>query len=72
MLLMALSFIFGPLRSVTMGARTIMGVMVGFSFFIANQVFGQVSLVFQLPAFVGALLPSVLFAGIAILLLRRQ
>lgn len=72
MLLMALSFIFGPLRSVTMGARTIMGVMVGFSFFIANQVFGQFSLVFNLPAFVGALLPSVLFAGIAMLLLRRQ
>ena len=72
MLLMALSFIFGPLRSVTMGARTIMGVMVGFSFFIANQVFGQVSLVFQLPAFVGALLPSVVFAGIAMSLLRRQ
>ncbi len=72
MLLMALSFIFGPLRSVTMGARTIMGVMVGFSFFIANQVFGQVSLVFQLPAFIGALLPSILFAGIAMLLLRRQ
>jgi lipopolysaccharide export system permease protein len=72
MLLMALSFIFGPLRSVTMGARTIMGVMVGFSFFIANQVFGQVSLVFQLPAAVGALLPSLIFAGIAMLLLRRQ
>lgn len=72
MLLMALSFIFGPLRSVTMGARTIMGVMVGFSFFIANQVFGQFSLVFQLPAAVGALLPSLIFAGIAVLLLRRQ
>jgi lipopolysaccharide export system permease protein len=72
MLLMALSFIFGPLRSVTMGARTIMGVMVGFSFFIANQVFGQFSLVFQLPAFVGALLPSIVFAGIAMLLLQRH
>ncbi|MBF7074954.1 LPS export ABC transporter permease LptG [Glaciecola sp. MH2013] len=72
MLLMALSFIFGPLRSVTMGARTIMGVMVGFSFFIANQVFGQFSLVFQLPAIVGATLPSIAFAFIAILLLRRQ
>ena len=72
MLLMALSFIFGPLRSVTMGARTIMGMMVGFTFFIANQVFGQFSLVFQLPAFVGAILPSLVFAGIAMLLLRRQ
>lgn len=72
MLLMALSFIFGPLRSVTMGARTIMGVMVGFTFFIANQVFGQFSLVFQLPALVGAILPSIVFAIVAVLLLRRQ
>jgi lipopolysaccharide export system permease protein len=72
MLLMALSFIFGPLRSVTMGARTIMGVMVGFTFFIANQVFGQVSLVFQMPAILGAIVPSIAFAMIAMLLLRRQ
>jgi lipopolysaccharide export system permease protein len=71
MILMALSFIFGPLRSVTMGARVIMGVLTGFSFFIANEVFGPISLVYQLPAFLGAILPSLLFAGIAALLLSR-
>ncbi len=71
MLLMALSFVFGPLRSVSMGARIIMGVLTGFSFFILNEVFGPLSLVYQLPAFAGALLPSVLFAGIAAFLLRK-
>ncbi|GGW93108.1 LPS export ABC transporter permease LptG [Alteromonas halophila] len=71
MLLMALSFIFGPLRSVTMGARVIMGVLVGFGFFITNEVFGPLSLVYNLPPFLGALLPSVLFASVAALLLRR-
>lgn len=71
MLLMALSFIFGPLRSVTMGARVIMGVLTGFSFFITNEVFGPLSLVYQLPPYVGALLPSLLFASIAAFLLRR-
>jgi lipopolysaccharide export system permease protein len=71
MLLMALSFIFGPLRSVTMGARVIMGVLTGFGFFILNEVFGPVSLVYQLPPFLGALLPSLLFAAIAGLMLRR-
>jgi lipopolysaccharide export system permease protein len=71
MLLLALSFIFGPLRSVTMGARVIMGVLTGFGFFIANEVFGPLSLVYQLPAVVGALLPSLLFAGLAVYLLRR-
>lgn len=72
MLLMALSFIFGPLRSVTMGARIIMGVLAGFGFFIANEVFGSMSLVYQLPPFLGAVLPSVLFAGVAAFLLRKQ
>ncbi|GAB3012787.1 LPS export ABC transporter permease LptG [Bowmanella dokdonensis] len=71
MLLVALSFIFGPLRSVTMGARVIMGVLTGFGFFIANEVFGPLSLVYQMPAFVGALLPSLLFAGLAAHLLRK-
>ncbi|WP_100656687.1 LPS export ABC transporter permease LptG [Alteromonas flava] len=71
MLLMALSFIFGPLRSVTMGARVIMGVLTGFAFFITNEVFGPLSLVYQLPPAIGALLPSVVFVAIAALLLRR-
>lgn len=71
MLLMALSFIFGPLRSVTMGARVIMGVLTGFGFFIANEVFGPLSMVYQLPPILGALLPSLVFAGFATYLLRR-
>ncbi|MDT0596023.1 LPS export ABC transporter permease LptG [Glaciecola petra] len=71
MLLLAMSFIFGPLRSVTMGARTIMGVLAGFVFFIANEMFGQVSLVFQISPILGAILPSSLFALVAVVLLKR-
>ncbi|MEG3766208.1 LPS export ABC transporter permease LptG [Alteromonas sp. 14N.309.X.WAT.G.H12] len=71
MLLMALSFIFGPLRSVTMGARVIMGVLTGFGFFITNEMFGPLSLVYSLPPVVGAILPSLLFAAVATFLLRK-
>lgn len=71
MLLMALSFVFGPLRSVTMGARIIMGVLAGFGFFITNEVFGTFSLVYQLPPVLGALVPSLAFAGIAGYVLRK-
>lgn len=71
MLLMALSFVFGPLRSVTMGARIIMGVLAGFAFFISNETFGTFSLVFQIPPILGAIVPSMVFAGIAGYLLRR-
>lgn len=72
MLLVALSFIFGPLRSVTMGARILLGVLTGFGFFITNEVFGPLSMVYQIPSFFGAIIPSALFGLIAIQLLKRQ
>lgn len=71
MLLTALSFIFGPLRSVTMGARVLMGILTGFGFFITSEVFGPIALIYQLPPILGALLPSLCFAGWAGYMLRR-
>ncbi len=72
MMMLALSFIFGPLRSVTMGARVLLGVITGFSFYIANEIFGPMSLVMGLPTFLGAMLPSILFALAAFALLQRR
>ncbi len=72
MLLVALSFIFGPLRSVSMGARIMMGVLTGLLFHISNQVFGSLSLVYQLPPVFGAVMPSVLFIGIAMFFISRK
>ncbi|MGL1957073.1 MAG: LPS export ABC transporter permease LptG [Colwellia sp.] len=65
MLLVALSFIFGPLRSVSMGARIMMGVVTGILFFVVNEVLGSLSLVYQFPPIIGALMPSMLFISIA-------
>ncbi|MDB1122920.1 LPS export ABC transporter permease LptG [Vibrio algarum] len=72
MMLMALSFVFGPLRSVTMGARIISGIIAGFTFYISSEFFGPLSLVYQIPPFVGAVAPSLLFLALAIMLLRRN
>lgn len=72
MLLVALSFIFGPLRSVTMGARVLLGVITGFVFHVANQVFGPISQVYNLPPALGAILPSLIFAIAAVYMMRRQ
>ena len=65
MLLVALSFIFGPLRSVSMGARIMMGVFTGILFFISNEVLGSLSLVYQLPPILGAMMPSLIFVSVA-------
>ncbi|RCU51957.1 MULTISPECIES: LPS export ABC transporter permease LptG [Corallincola] len=72
MMLLALSFVFGPLRSVTMGARILMGIVAGFTFYICEQVFGPITLVYQIPPVIGAILPATLFTGIAVFLLRRK
>jgi lipopolysaccharide export system permease protein len=72
MLLVALSFIFGPLRSTTMGARILMGVITGFGFHVSNEIFGPLAQVYQVPAFLGALLPSIVFAALAVYFMQKK
>ena len=50
MMLLALSFIFGSLRSVTAGARIVTGICVGFLFYVVNEILGQTSVVYGIPA----------------------
>ncbi|MBL7480503.1 LPS export ABC transporter permease LptG [Legionella sp. 27fs60] len=71
MMLLAIPFIFGPLRSSTMGSKLLVGATVGFAFHILNQFFGPVSLVFQWPPEIAALGPTVIFALIGFYLMRR-
>ncbi|CNI69364.1 MULTISPECIES: LPS export ABC transporter permease LptG [Yersinia] len=72
MMLMALSFIFGPLRSVPMGIRIVTGIFFGFVFYVLDQIFGQLSLVYSIPPVIGALLPSILFLLISVYLLLKR
>lgn len=72
MMLMALSFVFGPLRSVTMGARILSGVIAGFGFYLSSEFFGPFSLIYGLPPIFGAIAPNMVFLLIAIALLRRK
>ncbi|MEY4921445.1 MAG: export transporter permease LptG [Pseudomonadota bacterium] len=72
MMLMALSFIFGPLRSVPMGVRVVTGIFFGFVFYVLDQIFGQLSLVYSIPPVIGALLPSILFLLISVYLLLKR
>lgn len=72
MLFLAMSFIFGPLRSVTMGARIVLGIVTGFTFSMTNQIFGPISLMYQLPPFMGAVLPSLLFMTLGYYFIRQK
>ncbi len=71
MLLLALPFIFGPLRSVSLGLRMLVGILLGVGFYIFDQISGYVGLVYGLDPVLGACIPPLLFLGLALSLLRR-
>jgi lipopolysaccharide export system permease protein len=71
LVLMAISFIFGPLRSVTLGQRIFTGVLVGFVFRITQDLLGPSSQVFGFPPLLAVLLPALACALAGFWLLRR-
>lgn len=71
MVFLAVPFVLGAFRTSSLGWRIITGLSAGFVFFILNAMLGQLSVVYQIPAFIAALLPALLFAVIAIVLCRR-
>ncbi len=71
MVFLAIPFVFGPLRSVTAGQRVVVGTFVGIGFYLVNEVFGFVGLVYGLNPLMSALLPTLLFFGLGLYLTRR-
>ena len=71
MILLAIPFVFGPLRSATMGFRMLAGVMLGFGFYILNQFAGSMSIVYQVPPILAAILPTIIFMAIGKIMLFK-
>ncbi len=71
MICLGVPFIFGSLRSASMGLRVLTGVMVGFAFYLSNQFFGPIAMIYQVPPLLAAGLPTVIFAVACVILLRR-
>lgn len=71
MVFIAISFIFGPLRSVTMGQRIVTGVVVGLVFTYAQDMLGHVSVVYEVPPLMAAGAPMLIFLAVGLHLLRR-
>ncbi|UPQ81785.1 LPS export ABC transporter permease LptG [Pseudomonas knackmussii] len=71
LVLLAISFIFGPLRSVTLGQRIFTGVIVGFVFRILQDLLGPASQVFGFSPLLAVAVPAGLCALAGVFLLRR-
>jgi len=71
MVFISIPFIFGPLRSVGIGQRIFVGTLMGIGFYLLGQLFGFAGLLYRFPTSVSAILPTLLFFVIAVLLVRR-
>jgi len=71
MIAIVFPLIFGSHRQVSIGQRIFVGILIGMTFHLLNQMFGNLSVVYQLPAMIGAFVPAVLMVVIATYWLQR-
>lgn len=72
LVMIAISFIFGPLRQVTTGFRVFSGVIVGIIFRTSQDLLGPLSLIMGFSPLYAVLLPILVCFLIGVLLLRRS
>ncbi len=72
LVLVAASIVFGPLRQASMGQRVFIGVLIGVTFRISQDMLGPASLVFGFSPLLAALAPIVVTLVGGALLLRRR
>lgn len=71
LVMIALSFVFGPLRSATMGFRVFVGIVVGIAFQFAQNLLGPASLIYGFPPLFAVLMPILLCAVAGFFMLQR-
>lgn len=71
MILLAVPFVFGQMRSGAMSQKVFLGIMIGLIFNVLNRGFGHVGLLYGLPTSLAAVLPVAIFLVLALYLLRR-
>jgi lipopolysaccharide export system permease protein len=69
--MLAIPFVFGPMRSTGTGARTVLGILIGAAFFLLARTLESGGTVFDLPPFVIAWAPVWLLALVTAVLLAR-
>lgn len=72
LVLVGISFIFGPLREATMGYRIFVGVLFGISFRLVQDILGPLSIVFNIFPIVAVLIPIAVCACLGLFLLKRS
>ncbi len=72
MCMLAVPFVFGPLRDTGAGARMITGVLIGVGYFLLSRTLADSGTVFDLSPVLVAWLPTLLLLALTMLALRRM
>ena len=71
MLLITVPFVLGSLREVSVGQRVFVGAMIGVVFYVLNQAFSHMSIVYQFEPLIAVLTPGVAMLALGIYMIRR-
>lgn len=71
MLLLALPFVFGSMRSVGVGARVMLGAMIGIGFYLVHNLFSRMALLYDISPAISALTPALLVILLWFFMMRR-
>jgi len=71
MVVLAIPFVFSQIRAGGLGRNLLIGIMLGLVFYVANKSFGYLVLVYNIAPVFGAVIPTVVFMVVSIVMLRR-
>ena len=71
MVLLAVPFVFGSMRNVSIGQRIMVGALLGIGFYLFNAIFNRVGVIYDIPPFLAASLPTFVVYALWGLMMRR-
>ena len=71
MVLLAVPFVFGSVRHISIGKQILLGFLVGLTFNVASRLMGQMGVVYGMPPMVSAMLPILVVLSITLWSYRR-
>lgn len=72
MIFISMPFVFSNQRAGNAGARLVLGIVFGISYYIISELVGNMGMVYNVPAWLATILPVLIFMSFGVLLLLRQ
>lgn len=71
MMFLAIPFVFGPLRSSSLGLKMVAGISLGFAYFSFDKAIGPIAIVYNWPAWIAVFIPLALFSLLGAWMMKK-